>query len=186
MGEIDYGPLAGLSGTWRGDKGKDVAPESDGAETNAYTETILFSAAGDVDNAETQELVAVHYQLAVNRIRDGKAIHNQTGYWIWDAAAQTIMHSFTLPRAVSVIAGGFYRGETGDDGSILLEVSAGLDNSDWPIIQSSFMRENALTTAFTQRMSIGKDRLSYRQTTLVDIYGVHAFEHTDENELQRC
>ena len=29
---IDYGPLAALIGTWRGDRGMDVAPDPDGGE----------------------------------------------------------------------------------------------------------------------------------------------------------
>lgn len=184
MSEIDYGPLAGLSGSWKGDKGRDLSPEPDGTEENAYTETILFTPAGDVDNAETQELAAIHYHLAVHRIPDGKQIHNQTGYWIWDAEAQMVMHEFTIPRAVAVIAGGAWRGETDDDGNIVIEVAAESGSPEWPIIQSPFMQENALTTEFSQRLAIGSERLAYRQTTLVDIYGREAFEHTDENELK--
>ncbi len=61
MSDIDYGPLKALKGTWKGDKGRDLAPEPDGTETNAYTETIAYTPAGDVDNAERQELVAMHY-----------------------------------------------------------------------------------------------------------------------------
>ncbi len=184
MSELDYGPLAGLNGSWRGDKGQDESPEPDGIEKNAYTETIHFTPAGDVDNAETQELVALHYHLAVHRIPDGKAIHNQTGYWIWDAESQLVMHSFTIPRAVAVIAGGHYRGETDADGSIVIEVSAELGHPEWPIIQSPFMQKNALTTRFSQRLSIAAGRLQYSQTTLVDIYDLKSFEHTDHNELQ--
>lgn len=90
MSEIDYGPLNGLIGSWTGDQCKDVSPEPGGSEHNAYTETVTFSPAGDTDNAETQELVALHYHLAVHRISDGKAIHNQTGYWIWDDEAQIL------------------------------------------------------------------------------------------------
>lgn len=183
MSELDYGPLAGLNGSWRGDTGQDKSPEPDGIENNAYTETIHFTAAGDVDNAETQELVAVHYHLAVHRIPDGKAIHNQTGYWIWDAESQLVMHSFTIPRAVAVIAGGHYRGETDADGNIVIEVAAELGHSDWQIIQSPFMQNNALTTGFSQRLLIGPARLEYSQTTLVDIYGQKSFEHTDQNVL---
>lgn len=185
MSEIDYGPLNGLIGSWTGDQGKDLSPEPDGTEHNAYTETITFSPAGDTDNAETQELVALHYHLAVHRIPDGKAIHNQTGYWIWDDEAQLVMHSFTIPRAVCVIAGGGYSGKIDADAAIVLEVSASLGDPDWPIIQSPFLRENALTTEFRQRLTIGAERLSYQQTTLVDIYGRKSFEHTDENVLQR-
>ena len=185
MSELDYGPLQALIGTWQGDKGRDLSPEPGGIEDNAYTETITYSEAGEVDNAETQELVALHYQLAVHRIRDDKAIHHQTGYWIWDAEAQLVMHGFTIPRAVAVIAGGSYTGETDAEGAVVLELSAGLDHPDWQIIQSPFMRDNALTTGFQQRLTIGSERLSYRQITLVDIYGRESFEHSDENILQR-
>ena len=184
MSEIDYGPLAGLRGSWKGDKGRDESPEPDGIEKNAYTETIHFTPAGDVDNAETQELAAVHYQLVVHRIPDGKQIHHQTGYWIWDAESQTVMHEFTIPRAVAVIAGGAWRGETDADGNVVIEVAADVGSPDWQIIQSPFMQNNALTSSFRQRMVIGPARIAYSQTTLVDIYGLEAFEHTDENELE--
>ena len=84
-----------------------------------------------------------------------------------------------------MIAGGVYSGETDADGSVIVEVSASLDHPDWQIIQSPFMRQNALTTGFRQRLVIGRKRLSYQQTTLVDIYGRQSFEHTDDNVLQR-
>ncbi len=47
-GACDYGPLAGLIGTWTGDKGVDVAPEPEGESRSPYFETITFEAAGDV------------------------------------------------------------------------------------------------------------------------------------------
>ena len=186
MTDVNYGPLAGLIGRWKGDKGEDKSPEPEGTEVNQYTETIEFCAAGDVDNAETQELAAIHYQLEVHRIRDGKSIHHQTGYWIWDAAAALVMHSFTIPRAVSVIAGGAYAGQLTAQGSVLIEVSAALDNPDWQIIQSPFMQQNALTREFNQQMIIAANELSYQQTMLIDIYDKQAFEHSDQNRLQRC
>ena len=186
MAEVNYGPLAGLTGRWKGDKGEDKSPEPEGTEVNQYTETIEFSAVGDVDNAETQELAAIHYQLEVHRIRDGKSIHHQTGYWIWDAAAALVMHSFTIPRAVSVIAGGAYDGQLTAEGSVVIEVSAALDNPDWQIIQSPFMQQNANTREFQQQMVIAADELNYQQTMRIDIYGRLSFEHSDQNRLQRC
>ena len=183
MQDIDYGPLSGLAGTWQGDKGTDVAPESDGPETNLFTERMVFTGARDVDNAETQELVSMHYQLEVHRIRDGKLIHHQAGYWIWEVETDLIMHCFSIPRGVSVVAGGTYR--RGDDGSITFDIAAGADDSDWPIAQSAFMRDHALTTEFRQTLTLAGDSLRYRQTTLVDIYDFKRFEHTDQNELQR-
>ncbi|MCP4410546.1 MAG: FABP family protein [Gammaproteobacteria bacterium] len=182
--DIDYGPLTKLIGVWSGNKGLDVAPEPDGAENNPYYETIVFSGIGDVTNAESQRLAAVHYRQIVQRKSNDKVFHDETGYWMWDAAAEIIMHSLTIPRAVCVLAGGRHNGERTADGNILLEVSARINDEDWQIIQSPFMRDNAQTTEFHHRITIEDGKLSYSETTIVDIYG-EVFEHTDENELIR-
>lgn len=179
---VDYGPLTELIGTWQGDKGLDVAPEPDGTENNPYYETIIFTPIGDVENAETQVLAAVHYRQIVKRKSNDKVFHDETGYWMWDSAAGIVMHSLSIPRAVSVLAGGRHNGENNADGSITLEVSAGLSDEDWKIIQSPFMAENARTTEFHHRITVGDGKLSYNETTIVDIYG-KVFEHTDSNEL---
>ena len=94
------------------------------------------------------------------------------------------MHSLTIPRAVSVLAGGMHNGEKEDSGSIILEVSASLNDKDWQIIQSPFMRDNARTTEFQHRIIVGNGKLSYSETTTVEIYG-KVFEHTDQNKLMR-
>ena len=181
---INYGPLGGLIGVWKGDKGLDVAPDPDGVENNPYYETITFTAVGDVTNAELQELVAVHYHQVVQRKSDNKTFHDETGYWMWDAVAGVIMHSLNIPRAVSLLAGGKHNGEKDDDGSFVLEVSASIDDADWQIIQSPFMKKNAKTTKFSHRILLSDAMLSYNETTIVEIYG-KIFEHTDENELVR-
>jgi len=182
--DIDYGPLQGFIGVWVGDKGTDVAPEPDGSENNPYYETITFSAAGDVSNAESQTLAAVHYRQIVQRKSNDQVFHDETGYWMWDGEQKIIMHSLVIPRAVCVLAGGAHTGETDPDGRVVLEVAAGKDDSDWGIVQSPFMRDNARTTGFHHKLTVGEETLSYSETTIVDIYG-RVFEHTDENELRR-
>ncbi|MEH6542674.1 MAG: heme-binding beta-barrel domain-containing protein [Porticoccaceae bacterium] len=187
MGEVEkvnYGPLTELIGVWHGDKGHDVSPEPDGIENSPYYETITFAAAGDVTNAESQLLTALHYRQIVQRKSNDEIFHDQTGYWIWDAERGMVMHSLTIPRAVSVLAGGIFNGKENEDGKIVLEVSASLDDKNWKIIQSPFMQENASTTKFDQTLIIGNGKLSYSQTMVLDIYG-RIFEHTDKNELLR-
>ena len=120
--DIDYGPLRDLIGVWEGSDGVDVAPEPDGAETNPYYETITYSAVGNVTNAETQNLSAVHYHQIVRRKSDGEVFHNETGYWMWDSEAETVMHSLAIPRAVCVLAGGKYSGEKDADGRAVINV----------------------------------------------------------------
>lgn len=181
---IDYGPLAGLIGTWRGDKGIDIAPEPDGKEINPFYETITFSAVGDVTNAETQVLVVIHYRQIVQRKSNDKVFHDETGYWYWDDQAGVIMQSLTIPRAVSLLAGGNYDGSVNDDGSVTLEVNASEADQDWHIIQSPFMQKNARTTKFQHLININTNSLKYSETTIVDIYGKE-FVHTDQNELIR-
>lgn len=159
----------------------DVAPEPDGAENNPYYETIGFSEVGDVTNAESQTLLFVHYHQLVMRKSNDEVFHNQTGYWMWDAAAGTVMHSLLIPRSVGLIAAGTCVQE-GDD--IVFDVKATLRDADWGVMQSPFMRDNASTREFRQKMTLSGDTLSYAQTTLVDIYG-KTFDHTDENTLTR-
>jgi len=180
--EIDYGPLKSLIGVWQGDQGLDIAPEPNGEENNPYLETMTCAAADDVTNAETQTLSIVHYRQIVRRKSNGQVFHDQTGYWLWDAPNKTVMHSFVIPRAVCVLAGGIYTGKQDAHGRAVLELSAKVGDPEWGIIQSPFMQDNALTTAFWQEVSVGNGRLSYAQTTMVDIYG-KSFEHTDCNEL---
>ncbi len=115
LDDINYGPLNKLIGVWKGDKGIDIAPEPDGTENNPYYETITFEAIGDVTNAESQVLAALHYRQIVRHKSDNEVFHDETGYWMWDENSATIMHSLTIPRAVSVIAGGSHNGDQNAD-----------------------------------------------------------------------
>jgi len=180
--DVNYGPLAGLIGTWKGERGLDIAPEPDGTERNPFYEIITFEAAGDVDNAEEQELVVVRYHQAVYRSSNDKQFHDQVGYWTWDAATGSISNSFVIPRRVAVVAGGKVVSE--DNGVITLKVDAADGDKDWGVSQSPFMRDKARTVSFTQTLVIDGDNLSYKETTVLDIYG-RSFDHLDSSRLVR-
>lgn len=182
--DLDFGPLKDLVGVWKGQDGIDIAPDPNGKETNPYHEEITFSVRGGVTNAEAQNLAVLYYRQIVTGKADGQVFHDQTGYWMWDAEAETVMQSLTIPRAVCVLAGGKHTGEKSDDGSVVIDVAASINDKSWGIIQSPFMVEKARTTAFKHHIVIGKDKLTYSETTTVDIYG-KIFEHTDANELVR-
>lgn len=178
--EIDYGPLAQLAGTWQGDAGMDIAPAPEGQEVNPYFETLVFEKAGDVANAERQTLAILRYHQVVARKSDKKVFHDSTGYWLWDAEKKLVMQTLTVPRGVSLVAGG--RCESPD--SKVLEVRAAADDPDWGIVQAPFMRDNAKTLGFTHKVSVSGDALTYSETKTLEIYGKR-FEHTDENTLTR-
>lgn len=182
--DTDYGPLADLIGVWKGDNGLDIAPEPDGPENNPYYETLTLTGIGDVTNANYQKLAVVHYRQIVQRKSNDEVFHDETGYWMWDAESETIMQSLLIPRGVGVLAGGEHSGKKEDDGSFILRVSADINNKDWQVIQSPFMQSNARTTEFHHWIKVKDDKLSYSETTIVEIYG-KIFEHTDSNDLFR-
>jgi hypothetical protein len=182
---INYGPLAALIGEWKGDKGVDRAPESEGEERNSYYETIVFEAAGDVTNAEEQVLAIVHYKQVVQRKSNDEVFHHQVGYWLWDSADDTIVETFTIPRAVAVVAGGKLGQPKNLADELVFEVSADVNSSEFGIVQSSFMYNKAKTTAFTHTLTVAGDQMRYSETTVLDIYDKTSYDHKDVNTLHR-
>lgn len=181
---VDYGPLAALIGTWKGDKGLDTAPEPDGAVKEPYFETITFEAGGDLTNANEQKLVIVPYLQVVSRKSTGAVFHHQVGYWSWDSKTGVIMQSLTIPRGFALLAGGRFPLQDKYEGTLAFEVKAALGDADWGIVQSPFMRDKAKTTAFRHKLSVSGDNLSYSESTMLNIYG-KTFDHTDTNSLTR-
>ena len=179
---IEYGPLACLVGTWKGDSGMDVSPEPDGDEHNPFYETIVFEAAGDVTNAEEQTLSMIRYHQQVRRKSNDKVFHDQVGYWLWDASTGVVVQTLSIARAVTLLAGG--KAVVNGD-STVFEVSAEDGDSQWGIVQSPFMQEKARTLGFRHKLTVSGDTMSYNETTILDIYGKHNYEHTDSNTLSR-
>ena len=91
------GPLAALAGVWEGDKGADVAPDDNrGTEQNAYRERLTFEPFGPVNNHE-QQLYGLRYATVAWRLSDGAPFHEETGYWLWDAAAKQVLPTPPVP-----------------------------------------------------------------------------------------
>ena len=178
---IDYGPLTALIGTWRGDKGMDIAPDPAGVEANPYHETLTFAPIGDVTNASEQRLVGLRYHQSVTRKSNNEVFHDQVGYWMWDAATRTVIQSLLIPRAVGLLAAGRWAPGTGP---VVLEVASAAESDEWGVVQSPFMRDKARTVAFRHRVVVDGETLKYDETTVVDIYG-RRFEHTDTNTVTR-
>jgi hypothetical protein len=179
---VNYGPLAMLVGEWYGDRGMDIAPEPDDVEKSPYYETITFEEAGDVTNAEQQVLAIVRYHQVVSRKSNDKVFHDQIGYWMWDAATNTVMQSLVIPRAVAVVSTGT---ASEHNGEVTLSVKTVNEDGVNAIAESVFMGQKARTTAFSLEMKVSKDQLSYNQSTMLDIYGKKQFDHTDRNKLTR-
>lgn len=178
---IDYGPLTGFIGLWTGDQGMDVAPEPDEDEHSAYYERLLFEAAGDVDNADSQEIVMLRYNQTVMRKRNDEVFHNEAGFLSWDAERGLVMQSFAIPRGLALVAGGNVEIA---DGIISVNVVAAAEDPQWPISQAPFLNARAHTSRFTRSYRLQGDTLTYEQSTNISIYG-REVAHTDTNVLTR-
>ncbi len=178
-----HNPLLGLIGVWKGDKGIDLAPKPIEDENNPYYEVLTFEPVdSNIENAEEQELTAVRYFQEVREIANDKISHSETGYWIWDKNEGSIMCTFSIPRGVSLVAGGSFTAV--ENTSITFNVDAGCDDKDWGIAQSPFMQKKAKTIAFKRSVKITGKTLSYQQETTVAIYD-KTFAHHDSNELTK-
>lgn len=178
-------PLNRLIGVWKGDKGIDHAPKPDIDENNPYYETLVFEAVDiDIENAGEQELLAVRYHQRVTEIESGDVSHDETGYWIWDEEADTVMLTFSIPRGVCVLANGKAEKTNADSDEIIIKVETDEKTPELGIVQSAFMTKKAKTSHFIREFILSGSTLSYKQITTVDIYG-KVFSHEDSNTLTR-
>ncbi|WP_073325574.1 heme-binding beta-barrel domain-containing protein [Ferrimonas marina] len=180
---VDYGPLARLLGEWRGEQGQDRSPEPDGAEQNAFYETLIFRPAGQITNAESQRLVALRYHRRVNRQSDHQEFHEQHGYWLWDKEREALFECFVTPRGVAVVAEGKLPASAIEQERITFSVQTRAEGHG--IAQTAFLQEHASTIGFTHQLTLSGNQLSYTQTTSLDIYQHRGFDHTDSNTLHR-
>ena len=181
MNDTKSNPLVGLIGTWKGDKGLDLAPKPDVDEKNPYYEVLIIEPVDiEVENAGEQELTTVKYYQYVREIETDDVSHAETGFWIWDNNTDTIMCAFAIPRGLSVLAGGGFK--KSDNGKLIFNVSSSLDDPNWSIVQSPFMAKKAMTLSFSREFKLNGNTLSYKQLTKLDIYG-KKFDHEDSNTL---
>ena len=180
MSELIKSPLAKLLGTWKGNLGIDLAPKPDEDENNLYYEILVIEPVDiDIENAEEQELLAVRYNQIVREKSNDKVSHSETGYWIWNEKEKTVMNSFSIPRGLSVLAGGDVKFE---DNELRINVSVKEGDTKWGIVQSPFMLKKAKTLSFSREFTVSGNKLEYSQEMVIDIYS-KVFSHIDKNTL---
>ena len=182
MANEQFGPLAGLIGSWEGDQGLDVSysyKEGKVIET-PYREKATFNIVGDVDNGD-QKLWVIDYTTAAIRIGEDDIFHTEVGYWLWDTDRQEVMRCFMVPRGSTILAGG---NTTADATSFSMAAKQG-DNA-FGILSNPYLIEKAQTTAYTLSTTINGDTWSYEEDVVMNLAATGAeLHHTDKNTLQR-
>jgi len=177
----NLGPLRAIAGVWQGARGLDLKPKADGPKKQAYVERIELQPIDPQTNGP-QLLYGLRYHQHVVKPNQVKTYHDQVGYWLWEPATSTVIHTLTIPRGQVAMAAGQ---ASADATSFELVATQGLDT--YGICSAPFLHHAFRTTEFRIKVSINSDGTwTYDEDTVLQILGQdQPFHHTDRNTLTK-
>lgn len=175
------GPLTPMAGVWRGVRGLDVKPKVDGPRKQAYVERLELQPIDPVTNGP-QLLYGLRYQVHITKPEQVKTYHEQVGYWLWEPTTQTVIHTLSIPRGVTLMAGGQV---APDARSFTLRARKG--DAHFGIHSVPFLTHAFDTVEFVIQVETHADGTwSYEEDTVLRIAGqTELFHHVDRNTLER-
>ena len=183
MANEEFGPLAPLIGTWRGDQGVNVSYDYAKGEVieETYTEEVTFKVVGDVDNGQ-QKIWVIDYITAAKRTGSDAVFHTELRFSGWDPVRKEVMRCFMVPRMSTILAGG-----SAEADSKSFSMSAKIGAEDWGVLSNPYLIENAKCTRYESSYTIDGDTFSYEENTVMDMkaMGGKSMDHTDKNTLTR-
>ena len=180
----EYGPLAGLVGTWESDQGLDVSPAPDrSVRKTPYRERLVLEPMGVVDNHE-QQLQALRYRTMAWRLdaAEDNPFHEEHGYWLWDAERHQVCRAFLVPRGMTTMAGGTVQPDARS-----FSLAAELGSPTYGICSNPFLDEKFQTVRYELSVQIlDANHFEYEEDTQMRVGGQDGiFHHTDRNSLTR-
>jgi hypothetical protein len=177
----NLGPLRPLAGIWQGVRGLDVKPKAQGPKQQTYIEHIELQPIDPFINGP-QLLYGLRYHTHITKPSQVKTYHDQVGYWLWEAASGTVIHTLTIPRGVVAMAAGK---AAADATRFELSATQGLDT--WGICSAPFLDRAFKTIEFKIAVTVNADGTwGYEEDTVLQIHGQsEPFHHTDRNLLTK-
>jgi hypothetical protein len=182
MANEEFGPLAGLIGTWSGDQGLDVSYSYTAGKVieTPYRETATFNIVGDVDNGD-QKLWVIDYTTSAIRIGEDDVFHTELGYWLWDPQREEVMRCFMVPRGSTILAGGACKADASS-----FEMSARQGADAFGVLSNPYLIEKARCTEYKLSCTIDGDTWSYEEDVVLEMASTGGtLHHTDKNTLKR-
>ena len=175
----NLGPLAPLAGIWQGTRGVDLKPKAEGPKQQAFVERIELQPTDPFTNGP-QLLYGLRYHTHITKPDQVKTYHEQVGYWLWEPATGTIIHTLTIPRGMTAMA---MCVAAPDATCFELVATAGLET--WGICSAPYLQHAFKTIEFRIAVEIHPDGTwGYEEDTVLQILGQDApFHHTDRNLL---
>jgi hypothetical protein len=177
----NLGRLRGMAGIWEGTKGLDTVPKAEGPLRQIYVERIELQPIDPQANGP-QLFYGLRYWTHIVKPGEVETYHDQVGYWLWEPATGTIVHTLAIPRAQVALASGKAAAN-----ATSFEVSATRDATDYGICSTPFLEYAFRTDSFRMKVTINPDGTwSYDEDTILVVRGQdQPFHHTDRNTLTR-
>jgi hypothetical protein len=177
----NLGPLAGLAGIWEGLRGFDVNPKPEGPRKQAYLEHIELQPIDPQANGP-QLFYGLRYHTHIVKPNEVETYHDQVGYWLWEPATGTVIHTIAIPRAQVALAAGRAAADAKS-----FEVVAKRGSTEYGICSTSFLEHAFNTLEFRIKVTVNPNGTwSYDEDTLLMVRGrAEPFHHTDRNTLSK-
>jgi len=177
----NLGPLTGLAGIWEGLRGLDVNPKPEGPRRQAYLEHIELQPIDPQANGP-QLFYGLRYHTRIIKPGEVETYHDQVGYWLWEPATGTVLHSLAIPRGQVALAVGHASADARS-----FEVAALRGSTEAGICSTAFLEHAFTTLEFRIKVQVNEDGTwSYEEDTVLQVRGQSApFHHTDRNTLTR-
>jgi hypothetical protein len=177
----NLGPLTPLAGIWQGQRGLDVKPKAEGPKKQAYVERMELQPIDPQTNGP-QLYYGLRYHTHITKPEQVKTYHEQVGFWLWEPATGTVIHTLTIPRAQVVMAMGNARPDARE-----FELVATHENPHFGIRSTPFLDYAFRTVEFRIKVYVNGDGTwTYDEDTVLMIRGAsEPFHHTDRNTLTR-
>jgi hypothetical protein len=185
------GPLRALAGIWSSADGADIHPVGpgsditglvvDGDEHNAFVEQYELQPIDPQTNGP-QLFYGLRYHTHIVKPGEVETFHDQVGYWLWEPAAHTIVHTLAIPRGQVLLAAG-----TAEPDATEFQVSATLGPQQYGILSNPFLDSAFQTVSFRMRVTVNVDGTwSYEEHTTMRIPDRQGLvDHIDRNTLRR-
>lgn len=177
----NLGPLTRMAGVWQGRRGLDVKPKAEGPKKQAYVERIELQPIDPQTNGP-QLFYGLRYHVHITKPDQVKTYHDQVGYWLWEPATNTVIHTLTIPRGQVAMAGGTVAPDADE-----FELVATLGSPTFGICSGPFLDHAFKTTEFRIKVGFNADGTWwYDEDTVMQIRGRdEPFHHTDRNLLTK-